>query len=77
MKCHFKPVELSIIHGTYHPMKEYFLLRKKFEQNKQKSIKGKFHKLAEKLERSLPRSMRSKGGKLTTEIMLEIINEEK
>ena len=76
MKCHFGSVELAIKRGTYHPLKEYSLLKKKFTKGQKVSF-GKFHKLAKKLEQSIPHSMRSASGTLTTELLLEIINEEK
>lgn len=63
--------------GHYHSMAEYLRLKHQFEANHQPVKNGKFHNLAKKMESVLPRGLRTAGGLLTTELLLEIINDEK
>lgn len=63
--------------GHYHSMSEYLRLKRLIESDHQPVKNGKFHKLAKRLESTLPRGLRTAGGLLTTELLLEVINDEK
>lgn len=63
--------------GHYHSLAEYLKLKRKFEKKQQPVKNGKFHKLAKKMESLIPRGLRTASGLLTTELLLEIINDEK
>ncbi|RZQ97121.1 hypothetical protein D8T25_19410 [Vibrio vulnificus] len=63
--------------GHYHSMAEYLRLKHQFEASHQPIKNGRFNKLAKRMEASLPRGLRTASGLLTTELLLEVINEEK
>ena len=77
--CYFGNVKLAIKRGKYHPFAEHAKLQAHFEKHGQHVPDGKFHKLARKLEATLPRGYREKGDPYfsTTAILLELTNEEK
>lgn len=59
----------------YDPLAEYRRQMRKFQQQQQVVIGGRFHKLARRLEATIPRGLRERRG--TIEILLEVFNEEK
>ena len=77
MKVYGDPAKF-VRKGEYHPMGEYSKAKKRFEYA-QHNPGGRFHKLAQKIEKTLPRGLREKSepDMLTTTILLEVINEEK
>ncbi|MGD8116961.1 hypothetical protein [Vibrio sp. TRT 29B02] len=77
MKLKERDPRIAEQQGHYHSMAEYCRLKKNIELNLQPIPNGKFHKLAKKLENTLPRGLRTAGGLLTTELLLEITNDEK
>jgi hypothetical protein len=77
MKMYFGDVHLAIKRGKYHPLAEHSKMQRKLEKSGQFVPHGKFHQLTKKLERTLPRSFRDEGGAFTTELILEIINEDR
>lgn len=63
--------------GHYHSKSEYARLKQRFENNPQPVKNGKFHKLAKRLEASIPRGLRASKCASTTELYLEVSNDEK
>lgn len=76
MKVHICDPNYSKRKGFYHPYAEFNRQKKAIEKNGQFVKDGKFHKLAVRLEATLPRGIRAKDA-FTTELLLETINEEK
>ncbi|MBF4374557.1 hypothetical protein [Vibrio anguillarum] len=77
MKIYERDPRIAERKGHYHSMSEYLRFKHRIEATHQPIKNGKFHKLAKKLESKLPRGLRTKSGLFTTEILLEVINEEK
>ena len=82
MKRHTKitaeDYKLAKIKGRYHPMTEYFRLRDTLLSRVSDNA-SRFHKLAAKVERSLPRGIRATNDMSlsTTCIVLEILHKER
>lgn len=77
MKLRERNPQLAQRKGHYHSLAQYIALKRQFEKHHQPIKGGKFHQLAKKFESTIPRGLRTAGGLITTELLLEIINEEK
>jgi hypothetical protein len=69
----------AIKKDKFHPMAGYFKAMESFRKNGQHVKGGTFHKLAVKLDRTLPRGLREKGCAkcLTSTLLLEHTNEKR
>lgn len=69
---------LAEIRGRYHPMSEYKRQQKVAMKKVSSNKAGRFHKLAAKIERTLPRGLRETGNMTysTTCMLLEVMHED-